>query len=176
MNCAGINLNPQNFTTGISSAPLQIVTEAQQLIVDGKDSFGIIKPLLIKRIKDFPSFNRERFEKILGHPIPDNSKENLSIEEKTELANLKEAMRIILANNSDKMQIFKNEEALKALWQVLTVEDSQNENIEQKIMVVCSDEMPYDREKLGSNALVPSVAGILCASYVINDIVGDLSE
>lgn len=41
-------------------------------------------------------------------------------------------MRIILANNSDKMQIFKNEEALKALWQVLTVEDSQNENIEQE--------------------------------------------
>jgi hypothetical protein len=33
-------------------------------------------------------------------------------------------MRIILASNSDKMQIFKNEEALKALWQVLTVEDS----------------------------------------------------
>lgn len=132
MNCAGINLNPQNFTIGISNAPLQIVTEAQQLIVNGKDSFGIIKPLLIKRIKDFPSFIRERFEKILGHPIPDNSKENLSIEEKTELANLKEAMRIILANNSDKMQIFKNEEALKALWQVLTVEDSQNENIEQE--------------------------------------------
>lgn len=132
MNCAGINLNPQNFTTGISSAPLQIVTEAQQLIVDGKNGFGIIKPLLIKRIKDFPSFIRERFEKILGHPIPDNSKENLSIEEKTELVNLKEAMRIILANNSDKMQIFKNEEALKALWQVLTVGDSQNENIEQE--------------------------------------------
>ena len=52
----------------------------------------------------------------------------------------------------------------------------RDEKIEQKIMVVCSDEMPYDREKLGSNALVPSVAGILCASYVINDIVGDLSE
>lgn len=132
MNCAGINLNPQNFTTGINSAPLQIVTEAQQLIVDGKNGFGIIKPLLIKRIKDFPSFIRERFEKILGHPIPDNSKENLSIEEKTELVNLKEAMRIILANNSDKMQIFKNEEALKALWQVLTIEDSQNENIKQE--------------------------------------------
>ena len=41
MNCAGINLNPQNFTTGINSAPLQIVTEAQQLIVDGKNGFGI---------------------------------------------------------------------------------------------------------------------------------------
>ena len=74
MNCAGINLNPQNFTTGINSAPLQIVTEAQQLIVDGKNGFGIIKPLLIKRIKDFPSFIRERFEKILGHPIPDKTK------------------------------------------------------------------------------------------------------
>ena len=133
MNCEGINLNPQNFTIGINSAPLQIVTDAQQLIVDGKNGFGIIKPFLIKGIKDFPSFIRERFKRILGHPIPDNSKENLSIEEKTELANLKEAMRIILANNSDKMQTFiKSEEALKALWQVLTVEDSQNENIEQE--------------------------------------------
>lgn len=136
INCAGINLNPQTFEEGINSAPLQIVTEAQQLIVDGKNGFGIIKPLLIKKIKDFPSFIRGRFEKILGHPIPDNSKENLSIEEKTELANLKEAMRIILDNNPDKMQIFTdkftNGEALKALWQVLTVEDSQNENIEQK--------------------------------------------
>ena len=29
MNCAGINLNPQNFATGINSAPLQIVTDVQ---------------------------------------------------------------------------------------------------------------------------------------------------
>ena len=52
----------------------------------------------------------------------------------------------------------------------------RDEKIKQKIMVVCSDEMPYNIVKLGSNALVPSTAGILCASYVINDIVGDLDE
>lgn len=52
----------------------------------------------------------------------------------------------------------------------------KEEKINKKIMVVCSDEKPLNRKKLGSNCLVPSVAGILCASYVINDIVGDLSE
>lgn len=52
----------------------------------------------------------------------------------------------------------------------------REEKIKEKIMVVCSDEIPLKREKLGSNSLVPSTAGILCASYVINDIVGDLNE
>jgi len=52
----------------------------------------------------------------------------------------------------------------------------KEERINKKIMVVCSDEKPLNRKTLGSNCLVPSVAGILCASYVINDIVGDLSE
>lgn len=52
----------------------------------------------------------------------------------------------------------------------------REEKIKEKIMVVCSDEIPIKREKLGSNSLVPSTAGILCASYVINDIVGDLDE
>lgn len=52
----------------------------------------------------------------------------------------------------------------------------REEKIKEKIMVVCSDEIPIKREKLGSNSLVPSTAGILCASFVINDIVGDLNE
>lgn len=52
----------------------------------------------------------------------------------------------------------------------------REEKIKEKIMVVCSDEIPIKREKLGSNSLVPSTAGILCASFVINDIVGDLDE
>ena len=52
----------------------------------------------------------------------------------------------------------------------------KEERINKKIMVVCSDEKPLNRKQLGSNCLVPSTAGILCASYVINDIVGDLNE
>lgn len=45
-------------------------------------------------------------------------------------------------------------------------------NINKKIMVICSKEKSIsikDRTP-GSTSLVPSVAGILCASYVINDI------
>ena len=49
-------------------------------------------------------------------------------------------------------------------------------NINKKVMVVCSDEQPKIKNKLGSTSYVPSVAGILCASYVINDIVGDIND
>lgn len=47
-------------------------------------------------------------------------------------------------------------------------------NEKRKIMVVCSKEVGVkisDRTP-GSTSLVPSVAGIMCASYVINDILG----
>ena len=44
--------------------------------------------------------------------------------------------------------------------------------INYKVMVVCSDEKPLNISKpIGSNAYVPATAGLLCASYVINDIV-----
>lgn len=49
----------------------------------------------------------------------------------------------------------------------------RDEHINGKIMVVCSDEEPIktDTKILGSNCLVPSTAGLLCASFIINDIV-----
>ncbi len=53
----------------------------------------------------------------------------------------------------------------------------QDERINGKVMVVCSDEEP--KVKIGkdipSNSFVPATAGLLCASYIINDIVGDLN-
>lgn len=54
----------------------------------------------------------------------------------------------------------------------------RDEQIKGKIMVVCSDEQPIKKatKVLGSNCLVPSVAGLLCASFIINDIVGGLFE
>ena len=50
-----------------------------------------------------------------------------------------------------------------------------DEKVKGKVMVVCSDEKPLTKigKTIPSNAYVPSVAGLLCASYVINDIVGD---
>ena len=38
------------------------------------------------------------------------------------------------------------------------------------VMVVSSTEEPINIKELGSNSIVPNTAGILCASYVINDI------
>lgn len=49
------------------------------------------------------------------------------------------------------------------------------EKIKGKIMVVCSDEKPYTKiiKDIPSNSFVPATAGLLCASYIINDIIGD---
>ena len=45
-------------------------------------------------------------------------------------------------------------------------------------MVVSSTEQPIktNSKTIGSTSFVPAVAGLLCASYVINDIVGDENE
>ena len=52
----------------------------------------------------------------------------------------------------------------------------KDEKIKGKVMVVCSDEKGIRKidGTIPSNSFVPSTAGLLCASYVINDIVGDL--
>lgn len=51
----------------------------------------------------------------------------------------------------------------------------KDERIKGKVMVVCSDEVPYTKVNgtIPSNSFVPATAGLLCASYIINDIVGD---
>lgn len=50
----------------------------------------------------------------------------------------------------------------------------KDEKINSKVPVVFSDEIPIKvKEKIGSNSFVPATAGLLCASYVINDIVKD---
>lgn len=49
----------------------------------------------------------------------------------------------------------------------------KDENIKSKVMVVSSKEKPLKNSDgiIGSNAFVPATAGLLCASYVINDII-----
>lgn len=53
----------------------------------------------------------------------------------------------------------------------------KDEKINGKVMVVCSDEEAKVKinKEIPSNSFVPATAGLLCASYVINDIVGDLN-
>jgi len=53
----------------------------------------------------------------------------------------------------------------------------KDEKINGKVMVVCSDEVGHVKidKEIPSNSFVPAAAGLLCASYVINDIVGDLN-
>ena len=51
----------------------------------------------------------------------------------------------------------------------------KDERIKGKVMVVCSDEEVYTKVTniIPSNSFVPATAGLLCASFVINDIVGE---
>ena len=50
----------------------------------------------------------------------------------------------------------------------------KDNNIKEKVMVVSSSEQPKKVEGcISSISFVPSVAGLLCASYVINDIIKD---
>lgn len=54
----------------------------------------------------------------------------------------------------------------------------KDEKINKKIMVVCSDEQnkKIEGSTIGSNCIVPSTAGVYCASYIINDICGDKND
>lgn len=47
----------------------------------------------------------------------------------------------------------------------------KDHNINKKINVVSSKEVPMKNEVLATANLVPSTAGILCVSYIINDII-----
>ena len=54
----------------------------------------------------------------------------------------------------------------------------KDERIKEKVMVVSSKEEPIkvNSKVIASNSFVPAVAGLLCASFVINDIVGEKNE
>ena len=50
----------------------------------------------------------------------------------------------------------------------------KDEKLKGKIMVVSSTEAKKVNSKvIASNSFVPAISGLMCTSYVINDIVGD---
>lgn len=46
----------------------------------------------------------------------------------------------------------------------------KEKNIKDKVMVICSSEQPIKSSLVGSNSFVPAVSGLLCTSYVINEV------
>lgn len=54
----------------------------------------------------------------------------------------------------------------------------KEEKIKEKIPVVCSEEVPIKTtsKTIASVSFVPATAGLLCASYVINDILGEKND
>jgi len=70
-----------------------------------------------------------------------------------------------------------------SLFQITTLDKTSNDpiarilrkrvrdmHIHRKFKVVSSTEPPSQKEALGTNSYVPGIAGLLCASYVVNDI------
>lgn len=49
-------------------------------------------------------------------------------------------------------------------------------NINKKLYVVSSDEVPIKCDSLASLSMVPNTAGILCVSYIIDDIINEKNK
>lgn len=47
----------------------------------------------------------------------------------------------------------------------------KEEHINGKVPVVFSDEVPIKNQKIGSNSFVPATAGLLCTSYIANEVI-----
>ncbi len=47
----------------------------------------------------------------------------------------------------------------------------REEKLNNKIVVVCSDELPYKRKDVDSLITIPGIAGLLIVNYIINDII-----
>ncbi len=52
----------------------------------------------------------------------------------------------------------------------------KDEKINKKIKVVCSLEPPIKESKVGSNSFIPAIFGLMCTSYVIDDIIKRVEE
>ena len=170
------------------------ITNLNRQIISNKNNIGLNKvDVAEKRIKEISDaevikinefINKDNIENLFNEKIDYIIDACDTIETKKELIrqSIKRNIKIISCMgtakkmNPEKLRITEIRKTSYDPIAKLLRKMMRDEKIKQKIMVVCSDEMPYNIVKLGSNALVPSTAGILCASYVINDIVGDLDE
>ena len=65
----------------------------------------------------------------------------------------------------------------KTSYDPLAKKIRKDEKIKGKVMVVCSDEEGFTKveKTIPSNSFVPATAGLLLASFIIRDIVGDIN-
>lgn len=137
MNCAGIDLNPQVQSNGLS-AVAQIIVEAAENI---KAAFKV--GALVIKTKKTPEqkikFIRERLNKSiygnssLDEHIPDNTDPStLSSEDKVKLSNLQGVMKALLSEKAIPLFDGDTQQAKdfrEALFQVLAIEVGQDNNI-----------------------------------------------
>jgi len=96
-------------------------------------------------------------------------------------------VKFLLIKNSNKYKLVSSMGTANkfdpSLFQITTLDKTTNdpiarilrkrvkdEHLHRKFKVVSSTECPKTKEVLGTNSYVPGIAGLLCASYVVNDV------
>lgn len=96
-------------------------------------------------------------------------------------------VKILLIKNANKYKLVSSMGTANKFdpskFQITTLDKTSNDpiarilrrkikelRIKRKFKVVSSTEAPSQKDKLGTNSFIPGIAGLLCASYVVNDI------
>ena len=96
-------------------------------------------------------------------------------------------VKLMLIKNANKYKLVSSMGTANkfnpSLFQITTLDKTSNDpiarilrkrvrdmHLHRKFKVVSSTEPPAQKEALGTNSYVPGIAGLLCASYVVNDI------
>lgn len=96
-------------------------------------------------------------------------------------------VKLMLIENSNKYKLVSSmgtaNKSNPSLFSITTLDKTSNDpiarilrkkvkerKINRKFKVVSSTETPQECDSLGTNSYIPGIAGLLCASYVINDI------
>lgn len=170
------------------------ITNLNRQLMTNHNNIGMLKTDEIeKRLKSInPNVNIIKINEFITKENIDivfNNKPNYVIDAIDTIETKKEIIRICKKNNINFISSMGtgnklHPEKLKIMDIRKTTYDPiakiirkmvKDEHIKGKIMVVCSDEEKYTKvdKEIPSCAFVPSTAGILCASYIINSIVGD---
>ncbi len=96
-------------------------------------------------------------------------------------------VKIMLIKNANKYKLISSMGTANKFdpskFQITTLDKTSNDpiarilrrkvkelRIRRKFKVVSSSEAPSQKDTLGTNSYIPGIAGLLCASYVVNDI------
>ncbi len=165
------------------------VSNINRQIITSKNNIGQSKVIEAKKraLEINPDVNIKIFKQMLSEDNIDQILENkfnyiidacdtistkISLIEKSLIYKYKLISSMGAANLSDpsKISITKLSKTTTDPIAKILRRKIKDEKLKKKIMVVCSSEIPKKNQKLGTNSYIPGIVGLLCASYIINDI------